>query len=154
MPKAAVKLRGHHLLCMLSYRGEGYTPAFIENFDAIINQINNGAAIEIVSGADDICAALRQGGDTSCAHAKVCRKESVKTHDRVALKDVARALKKRSLQAGNMLKISKGDIRHLRHLFVRGAIRAACTTCPWRDFCSQIAAEKFSGVKLLPPTES
>ncbi len=144
-----VKLRGHHFLCILCYRGEGYTAGFVKNFDGMVERINKGATIEIVLGIDDVCAALHQSGAMACEHAEVCRQESVNRRDKSALQDIANVLQK-SMESGDTLALMKNDINHLRQLFAQGAIRQACADCPWFEFCSQIAAEDFSGVRLFP----
>ena len=150
MSSSEFKLRGHHLLCILSYCGEGYTPDFIKNFDAIVDQINNGASLLLVSGVDSICAALHRDGSDTCDHAEVCRTHSVKSLDSIALKQVSHALKIPTLKAGDRLNLGRDEVTSLRVHFANGEIRRACKSCPWRDFCSQIATKKFSGVKLLP----
>ena len=53
-----MRLRGHHFLCLLTYKGLGYTPAFVENMTAIATRINAGAKVILHPGPDDICAAL------------------------------------------------------------------------------------------------
>ena len=35
-----VRLRAHHLLCMLTYVGKGYTAAFTANYDRIVERLN------------------------------------------------------------------------------------------------------------------
>jgi hypothetical protein len=147
---STIKLRGHHLLCLLAYRGEGYTPDFIANFDAIADRLTRGAIIEIISGPDQICGALRQGAVIACDHARICRKQTVRHRDRLALKDIARALHRTGLKEGDRLSLTKSKTRHLRQLFAHGGIRRACSSCPWYSFCTQIAADKYRGVKLLP----
>ncbi|OWU61413.1 2Fe-2S ferredoxin, partial [Staphylococcus aureus] len=37
-----IRLRGHHLLCMLTYVGKGYSPAFVENYDAMAGRLGRG----------------------------------------------------------------------------------------------------------------
>lgn len=44
-------LRGHHLICLNFFRGEGYSKEFIENLYAVIKK----EKIEIVTGADEVC---------------------------------------------------------------------------------------------------
>jgi hypothetical protein len=44
-------LRGHHLICLNFFRGEGYSEEFIENLYAVIKKEH----IEIVTGADEVC---------------------------------------------------------------------------------------------------
>jgi len=145
-----IKLRGHHLLCILTYKGEGYTPEFVGNFDAIADRINKGAEIEVVKGIDDICGALRQGAEITCHHAKACRGPGVKYRDALALADVARVLQIPLLRKGEVLVLKQGEIKYLRRYFLHGANRRACTACSWHDFCTDIAKSGFTGVKLLP----
>ena len=37
-----VRLRGHHFLCILTYRGHGYTPSFVANMTEIVADIAGG----------------------------------------------------------------------------------------------------------------
>ena len=46
------KLRGHHLICLNFFRGEGYSEEFIENLYSVIGK----EKMEIVSGPDEVCA--------------------------------------------------------------------------------------------------
>lgn len=46
------KLRGHHLICLNFFRGEGYSEDFVENIYSVIKK----ETVEIVRGADDVCA--------------------------------------------------------------------------------------------------
>lgn len=146
-----VRLRGHHLLCILNYGGAGYTEKFIENMSAIVARINEGAAIEIVSGADAICGVLRRGGEIACDHAKQCRSQRVKNRDTLALKDVARALRMPELGIGSVFTFGKSEAGRLRRLFARNAIRHACVRCEWHARCSERAANRYAGAKLFPP---
>ncbi len=47
-------LRGHHLICLHFFHGEGYNPEFTENLRNTINTAED-SDIDICSGADDIC---------------------------------------------------------------------------------------------------
>ncbi len=46
------KLRGHHLICLNFFRGEGYSEDFIRNIYSVIGK----EKIDIVKGTDDVCA--------------------------------------------------------------------------------------------------
>jgi len=146
-----VHLRGHHLLCILTHVGAGYTPGFIDNLDTQIKRINNGAIVKIVSGPDDVCAALLKAGEEICGHAKVCSQGRViRIHDQTALMDVAHELQMPALEEGQTLALKKGEISYLREAFADGAVRRACNGCPWHDACTEVAGRNFSGVKLMP----
>jgi len=148
---SVVKLRGHHLLCILNYGGAGYTPEFIENMSSVVERINQGAAIQIVSGIDDICAVLRQGGAVACAHARTCRAQRVKHRDEIALQSVTRALSMPKLKIGSLVRFTKKEVTKLRRFFALNAIRNACTGCEWHARCSERAESNFVGAKLFPP---
>ena len=37
-----VRLRAHHLLCLLTYVGKGYSPAFTANYDKMVKRLAGG----------------------------------------------------------------------------------------------------------------
>src|SRR4051794_14584578 len=51
-----VRLRPHHLLCLLTYVGEGYSPDFVDNLDYVSRKLLQGEDVLLVDGPDDICA--------------------------------------------------------------------------------------------------
>jgi len=61
-----VRLRAHHLLCILTFAGKGYSPAFVANMAGVVARIGAGEPIEVVAGPDDICAPL-EGAATRIA---------------------------------------------------------------------------------------
>ena len=56
------KLRGHHLICLNFFRGEGYSEEFIRNIYSVIEKVS----IEIVKGPDDVCARCPYLKDSMC----------------------------------------------------------------------------------------
>jgi uncharacterized protein len=55
-------LRGHHLICLNFFRGEGYSEEFIENLYAVIKK----EKLEIVTGVDDVCRKCPYLKDEKC----------------------------------------------------------------------------------------
>ena len=49
-------LRPHHLLCTRAFKGNGYSPAFVENMQRVIDRLKTGCDITLVIGVDAICA--------------------------------------------------------------------------------------------------
>jgi hypothetical protein len=52
-----IRLRGHHLICLHFFRGEGYGRGFVKNLEDVMRRVTEGEKIEVVEGADDICQA-------------------------------------------------------------------------------------------------
>lgn len=127
-----IYLRGHHLLCMLTYIGKGYTPLFVENYDRIARQLSLGAIITLVTGSDDICAPLLCEKDCHCHRA------SVTMRDQIALQEIS-ALLGVYLQPGSQLTLNQQLLEKLRNAFREHKIRRACQGCEWAELCTNIA---------------
>lgn len=143
----AVRLRPHHLLCVLTYVGKGYSPAFTAGFDVVAQRLAAGEPAVIVSGPDDICAPLLCDDD---AH---CHRASVRDRDRRAARDIG-ALLAYAIDEGTRVVLDAGLLARLRAAFAgsepgRSAIRHACEGCEWRDLCSDIAAGGYRGARLV-----
>ena len=136
-----LKLRPHHLLCSLSYAGKGYSQAFIENFDAICQRLENGECVQLVEGPDEICAPLLS--DTQ-AH---CHQSSVRERDQRALRDLSNALSQK-LSIGSRLLLSAKHIHHLRQAFKSSTLRSACAGCEWHELCTSIASQDFGQARI------
>ncbi|AQZ52333.1 DUF1284 domain-containing protein [Martelella mediterranea] len=145
-----VRLRPHHLLCMLTYAGKGYSPAFTANMTVVVGRIAGGEPVEIVEGPDDICKPLLSEPDPHCY------RESVQVRDRRASQDVGQLLGV-SISAGELPALTEGRLDMLRQAFrdgdIRAAcrdgdIRAACRDCEWQELCGRIADNAFSGTAL------
>ena len=138
-----IRLRPHHLLCMLTYVGKGYTPDFTANYDVIVARLGAGEAIEIVAGPDDICAPLLAGGDHHCHN------DSVVERDRLAGMDVADVLGlDAAIGPGARLVIDRERLENLRRAFAQEVTRSACGGCEWSALCTGIAAKGFAAVRL------
>jgi len=74
------KLRGHHLICLNFFRGEGYSEDFIRNIFSVIGK----ETIEIVEGPDDVCAWCPHLKDDSCKSPEYSE-EMIRHQDRQAL---------------------------------------------------------------------
>ncbi|WEX78272.1 DUF1284 domain-containing protein [Sinorhizobium numidicum] len=133
-----IRLRGHHLLCLLTFVGEGYTPSFTRNYLRIAQRLSAGEAIEIIDGPDDICAPMLGLPEAHCCN------ENIRDRDNRALAAVADLLGF-SLGVGSMLVLDASRLDALRAAFARDSIRAACDECEWSALCTRIAVEGFRG---------
>ncbi|MEK1930729.1 MAG: DUF1284 domain-containing protein [Pararhizobium sp.] len=134
-----VRLRPHHLLCMLTFIGKGYTAAFTENYRLISTRLSEGEDILVVDGPDDICAPMLGEADNHC----LC--DTVTERDRSASAAVEDLL---GIPAGPGQSIfpDADFLRRMREAFEKGTIRAACQRCEWSPLCTGIAASGFDGV--------
>lgn len=135
-----LRLRAHHLLCLLTYVGKGYTPAFVAHYDKVVARLEAGEAVELVEGPDEICAPMLADGHH-------CFNASIKERDAQAREAVALWLG-RSLETGARLALDAATIARLRAGFAEGTIRAACLGCQWAPLCDDIAASGFRAVRL------
>jgi hypothetical protein len=136
-----VRLRPHHLLCLLTYVGRGYSPAFTANYDAVAARLSAGEDILVVSGPDDICAPLLASSEPHCG------RQSVRERDRLAADEVAGWLA-RPITAGATLRLDAARLAAMRQGFAAGRIRAACAGCEWAGLCTTVAASGYRGARV------
>jgi uncharacterized protein len=140
-----VRLRAHHFLCILTYRGKGYTERFVARMTAVVEAVNAGAPVILMSGADDICAGLSAKCRSVVQHD--CHAGEIGALDRMAASAIGSVLGRELSKAAAL---QKSEIESLRNAYASGSIRAACKGCSWKDFCDETAAEDFAGTLLAP----
>lgn len=136
-----VRLRPHHLLCLLTYAGKGYSQAFTAGFDALVTRLSQGAPVHVVDGPDDICAPLLGDATAHCHH------DSVRQRDQRAAMDLG-ALLQRPVGTGAVVGVDAASLAAWRTAFAQGRTRSACAGCEWQPLCSTIAAEGFGAARL------
>lgn len=139
-----VKLRGHHLLCMITYEGIGYTEKFARNFDALVERICRGETIEITEGPDDVCQALIDDVDCVDHH---CHLRRISIRDQLALGSLGKHLAE-DLRPGARLTLSIDSLQKIRTGFKDRTIRQACAKCEWEGKCTEAAAMDFQNSRL------
>ena len=67
-PSAVLRLRPHHLLCLQTFTGRGYSEEFVRHMTLVKRQLTRDprTAIELVSGVDDLCAHCPNNVDGQC----------------------------------------------------------------------------------------
>jgi hypothetical protein len=118
---------------MLTFAGEGYTPAFVANFERVVARIGAGEPVELVDGPDDVCAPLAGTTDTHCLGAQVRERD-------------AEAL--RTLDFAGPAALDRAAVDALRRQFAAGTIRSACAGCSWFALCTRIAGGGFAAARL------
>lgn len=139
-----LRLRHHHLLCLLGYVGKGYTEAFVANLDRVVDRVSAGERILLVDGPDDVCTPLLTARTGKEPH---CLRESARHRDAKAAVSAAEVLGQ-PLPVGAVVTLDAEKTRRLRAAFAAGTARAACVGCEWYDLCSAISADGFQGTRL------
>jgi hypothetical protein len=120
------RLRGHHLVCLHFYDGEGYDEPFIRNLEKVLAEVGKEGA-EVVEGTDDICSlCLHRHGD-HCTHGAAADRE-IREMDRKALALL-------TLAPGD-----RADWEATRETVVanfREWYAAHCFACSWRPVCEK-----------------
>ncbi|MBL0370805.1 DUF1284 domain-containing protein [Rhizobium sp. KVB221] len=139
-----VRLRGHHFLCVLTYRGYGYTEPFVENMTRLVGEIEAGRPVILCKGPDDICGGFTQHCRTVSDHD--CGQPHTREMDQTAVEAINALV---PVQSGEPFVMDAAMIAALRSGFADNSIRKACLRCSWSDFCTQIAREEYADVKLF-----
>ncbi len=140
-----VRLRPHHLLCVLTYSGRGYTPRFVANLNRVVERLSAGEPVQVIAGRDDICAGFSET-ETADAH---CTRASVTDRDARALA-VLSARMARPVRVGAELRLRLATVGRLRAAFADGAFRDACAGCEWVPQCTDTAAAGYPDARLQP----
>jgi hypothetical protein len=127
--KPPVRLRGHHLICLQFYRGEGYSAEFVENLDHVLERAV-AEPVLVIEGADNVCAACPDLGPDSC-----CASESAGGEEEIArLDELARGVL--DIATGEMISLAEARERLESDAVGVGVWRAgACDGCGWESIC-------------------
>lgn len=120
-----IRLRGHHLICLHFFGGEGYSEEFRESLRALVKEAEGGQEIEAASGADDVCRKCPYLSGDKCAYEEGADEE-VRAMDRKALELLG-------IRPGESLRWAETRQR-LPSAFRQWA-RSYCESCAWREAC-------------------
>jgi hypothetical protein len=120
------RLRGHHLVCLHFFHGEGYDKNFIKNLKKIIS-LAEKETVTISSGADDICK--------KCINLKKGRCESSDNAEKAIQKMDIKALALLGLSEGD--KVKWAEIKDgAGHIFSDWYFQY-CSECQWKETCER-----------------
>ncbi len=78
-----IKFRGHHIVCLNFFSGEGYDEVFVKNLKDVLQKVEN-EDIEVCDGADDICGKCPYLKDNKCQYDESADEE-IREMDEMAL---------------------------------------------------------------------
>lgn len=124
-----IKLRGHHLICRLGFRGMGYDEIFTKKMSEIVDILNNKqeTLIKIVESIDDLCLSCPNRKDDRCFTGK---KEDAEEHIKFMDKVVIDSL---SLEIGKVYSAYEINILTKKHFTIE-AFDKLCNDCSWRSY--------------------
>ena len=126
--KKNIKLRGHHLICLHFFTGEGYNFEFVANLRMVLGRAKSGEEIEICTGADDICRKCPHLKGESCLYNKDSDNE-IRKMDK-------RAIKLLRLSAHD--KVKWLEITNKIPEIITEWANIYCETCEWRKTCEKV----------------
>lgn len=135
-----IQLRGHHLLCLLGFRGMGYSPDFTINMKNVYEQLRQQpyTPITLVRGVDDLCKCYPSDKPNHCDT------NSVHERDQVILDRLG-------LTTGTTLPWESILLLLKQHM-APTEIPILCSTCPWQPYgvCEEGLARISAGAGLAP----
>lgn len=118
-----ITFRPHHFLCSLGYKGLGYSPKFVANYNNIIKTIrtDENTPIQVVIGFDNIC--------------KSCPNQEAKTNACVVENKISQLdqahLAILGLSPGEIITWKKAQER-IKNNFSLEKFHEACEPCEWK----------------------
>jgi uncharacterized protein len=122
------RIRGHHLICLQYFHGEGYSPEFARNLFNVIDQLTLGAKGTVVIGPDDVCAACPALAKGHCAQ-EPDSEEAIRVLDALALELL-------ELEPGDEFEWGVTTLSVQR--FIERWRALACDGCEWEEVCSPL----------------
>jgi hypothetical protein len=124
-PSSPVRLRGHTLLCLQGFRGEGYSPGFVANMTAIHQALTTDPdrQVEVIASPDAVCGACPHQQSSGCTLNGERSEEEMVAQDR----EVVRRL---GLTAGDRLRWAD-LLDRIRNSVNGDDLPSICGGCRW-----------------------
>jgi len=119
----SMKLRAHHLICLLGFIGLGYSKDYVDNMTKIVDQLSPSTLIEVSSKPDAICAPCPFLGE------KGCQERGSESEEVVRNRDLA-VMKRLNIVAGDRITWSEIEER-IRSSISPEDLVDICQDCQW-----------------------
>ena len=138
-----MKIRAHHLLCLLGFQGLGYSPDFIRRMAETRKALDEGQEfeIEVVEECDDICPACPYFSELECRKGKFSARRTREMDGKV--------LKTLGLKRGETLNSSLVIPLIRERLGEFPLLVKICGRCGWREVCTYYVDLRESWRKKL-----
>ncbi|MBR0372088.1 MAG: DUF1284 domain-containing protein [Methanobrevibacter sp.] len=120
-----IKLRGHHLLCLLGFQGYGYSEDFVFNMTRINEKRKSkDCIITLTNEADDICSSCPNLKDNICENEK--QNEIIVKMDNEILSHFDSKRKYNSLELFKEVSLKFNTLKSVENV---------CNNCKWENEC-------------------
>lgn len=127
-------LRPHHAMCLLNFRGNGYSAGFVENMNSILASLTDKTMVTLQKQADCVCAACRNRVPVTAENPVGCA-----FLDKVARYDDG-LLNALGLMNGSTLQWH--ELKELvRTKVFPNEIRHICSDCEWFYICETVCRD-------------
>ena len=119
-----VEIRSHHLLCILGFRGLGYSEEFVSNMSKVVQRLRSDASfpITLVVGCDAICASCPHNKEGKCL-------EGADSDAEVTMLD-SEFLDRLGFEAGTQIRAGEAWER-VKERLTPGDLAEICRDCEW-----------------------
>jgi len=125
MNERGVRMRGHHIICLQYFHGQGYSREFVRNLFQVLQRLATGEKAIVVTGPDDICAACPALAEGHCAQ---------EPDDEAAIR-VLDALAMEMLELKPDQEFEWGTAALSVQRFIERWRALACHGCEWEEEC-------------------
>ena len=79
-------LRPHHAMCLLNFRGKGYSAEFVENMNSVVASLTDTVMVTLKKQADCVCCSCKNRVDVTAENPAGCIfSEKVARYDEAVL---------------------------------------------------------------------
>ena len=130
---SALRLRPHHLLCLQTFVGHGYSEEFVLHMTLVKNRLNADphTPIVLVKGADELCAHCPNCVDGHCTS------ENPALFDRLVSERLTG--ERLTAQAAPALLSGIPDSLQINEAL----LDACCPGCEWKELCIKVCRQRI-----------
>ncbi|MBD0305647.1 MAG: DUF1284 domain-containing protein [Nitrospiraceae bacterium] len=142
-----LRLRGHTLLCLQGFRGEGYSVEFVKNLAGIHRRLAEHPEqwIEVIQAPDAVCAACPHRAPAGCTLKHEHSEAEMQMQDRHVMSLL-------DLQAGTIIRW-RDVLKRIRAVLNGESLLSICGQCRWLPlgYCREGINRLKATNRPLPP---
>ena len=135
--KHTICLRPHHLLCLQTFVGHGYSPEFTAHMTIVQKQLTTDplTPITLVNGPDDLCGHCPNCVDGSCTSPKPAVFDHLVGQKLNTTEDTENAAPKHTDASDSPLTLH--GIPSILHMSEQ-LLAECCPYCEWKELCVEV----------------